>query len=365
MDLLTAWYEASTAGLGDMDVWDAHTHTGSNDPDGVVGTAPALLDALDDAGHTGAVVMPSVEPGGYPPANDRVLAEAAEADGRLIPFCRVDPKLGREALVELERCTRLGFAGIKLHPRGENFSLALPIMRDVAALAADAGWPILIHAGRGIPSLVDDVERLLDAHPDLNMILAHGGISDLGVFATRHVRHPGMFFDTAWRNAASLLAVGSRIPPDRLVYASDTPYGQPLMSAAMLVRVGRAVGYGADAFADVMGGNLRTLLGGKRPVPGWQPRVADSFDPLLIAAYSDLEAGIVQILSGRSGEEALQLASRACTVDDDHEHAALLRAVATTIDVADTATPDRRTAIRALVVASAALLTPRVAVPEL
>lgn len=347
------------------DIWDAHTHTGANDPDGVVGTAPDLLAALDAAGHRGAVVMTSQEPRGYREANDRILAETRAADGRLIPFCRVDPTVGDGAVAELERCIGLGFRGLKLHPRGENFSLALPVVADLASVAARAGLPILIHAGRGIPRLGDDVERLLDATPGLNLILGHGGISDLAQLTEAHGRFPGMFFDLAWWSSSSLLAVVDRVPPDRLLYASDTPYGSPKMAGAIAARIAIASPWSADAVAGVMGGNLLSLLAGTRPTelgPAGAPRTSE---PLLLAAYADFQAAIAQILAGGSGAEALQLAARACSVRPTAPHAEVLRAVGRTIDIADSATRDRGTAIRTMIVAASALLTPEVAVPDL
>src|SRR3954454_10756534 len=88
VDLLARARRAVPAGVA----WtDAHTHTGSNDPDGVTGSAEELLAGLDRAGVARAVVFTTAEPGGYPPANDRVVREAAESGGRLTPFVRVDP----------------------------------------------------------------------------------------------------------------------------------------------------------------------------------------------------------------------------------------------------------------------------------
>ncbi|NQV06295.1 amidohydrolase family protein, partial [bacterium] len=133
-------------------VWDAHTHTGDRDPDGKTNTAESLLAALDGAGHDAAVICPSADPAGYPHNNDRVLEEAGGSGGRLIPFLRVDPKAGDPA-AEVERCLDLGHRGIKLHPRSERFPLSHQGMDAVAAVAADRGVPLLIHAGRGIPSL--------------------------------------------------------------------------------------------------------------------------------------------------------------------------------------------------------------------
>ena len=368
MDLLTRWYTASTAHLPDhLDVWDAHTHTGEDDPDGFVGTARGNLELLDAAGHRGAVVMASQEPKGYPPANDRIAAECGEAAGRLLPFLRIDPKLGSDAVAEMERCIRLGFVGVKLHPRGENFSLALGVMSDIASIAADAGVPILIHAGRGIPALGDDVVRLLEEHPALNLIMAHGAISDLGQLVHAADALPGLFFDTAWWSTSSLLALVSGVTPDRLLYASDTPYGSPLMSGAIVARIVTEAGFDDDATRAVMGGNLLDLVDGRRPDRLRMPVRAHATvdDPFLLAAYADLQAAIAQVLAGGSGGEALQLAARACHVPERHRHHDILRAVARSIDIADEATPNRATAIRSLIVASSALLTPSVPVPQI
>jgi hypothetical protein len=309
--------------------------------------------------------MTSQEPAGYPDANDRILAEARAADGRLIPFCRVDPTLGGEAVAELERCIGLGFRGLKLHPRGENFSLALSVVGDLAGVAAGAGLPILIHAGRGIPRLGDDVERLLGRFPDLDVILAHGAISDLAQMTEGYERHPGMFFDLAWWSSSSLIALATRVPPDRLLYASDTPYGSPRMASAVTARIAQSAGWDDGTIAGVMGGNLRTLLAGTRPVPGAPPMKAQRHDALLVAAHADLQAGIAQVLAGGSGAEAFQLAARACSVPSSAPHAEVLHAVARTIDIVDSATRDRATAIRTMIVAASALLTSSVPVPEI
>jgi len=180
MELIDAWHAASATILpADTEVWDSHTRSGSNDPDGVVGTVPRLMEKLDAAGHTGAVLITSREPTGYPAANDRILKAAADAGGRFIPYLRVDPNLGAEAVAEAERCIELGAKGIKMHPRGEAFSVAHPTVAEVGRVAAAHGVPIIFHAGRGIPAIGDDVLRLVGSVEGLNVILGHAGISDL------------------------------------------------------------------------------------------------------------------------------------------------------------------------------------------
>src|SRR5918997_6051104 len=94
-ELLMPWVEA----LPSFDYFDAHTHTGSNDPDGFGVSAEELLDALAIV-DARAVVFTMHEPDGYPSANDRVLAEAEASDGRLVAFCRLDP--GADPIAEAE-----------------------------------------------------------------------------------------------------------------------------------------------------------------------------------------------------------------------------------------------------------------------
>ena len=88
-----------------------------------------------------AVVFPMHEPSGYPPANDRVMAAAADSDGRLVAYCRVDPH--DDAVAEARRCLDAGARGIKLHPRAEQFTLSAPAVRELVALAHERRVPVL------------------------------------------------------------------------------------------------------------------------------------------------------------------------------------------------------------------------------
>ena len=101
-DVLLPWFEAAWDAAGRPPLLDAHAHFGSNDPDGYGCSPEELIESLELARCRG-VVFPMHEPGGYPPANDEVIAEAAASGGRLVPFCRLDPHV--EPLAELERAS--------------------------------------------------------------------------------------------------------------------------------------------------------------------------------------------------------------------------------------------------------------------
>lgn len=353
----------------DIEIWDAHTHTGSNDPDGVIGDSRHLLTRLDEAGHSGAVIMTSRDPGGYREPNDRIQAEATASEGRLLPFVRIDPRTGDEAITELERCIDAGFVGLKLHPRGEQFSMADPVVHRAATLVAEAGLPILVHAGRGIPSLGRDVVHLLESIPDLNVILAHAAISDLSRLAPIVDDHPGLFFDTAWWSSASIAQLVSCVPPSRILYASDTPYGRPMMSATVAARVTAAAGYDHASFSAVMGGNLRALVEGRRPRYAGAPPTVPILpkEPLFTSLYADLHGGIGEILQGCDPAQALSLARLTCEVPEGHRYADTLAAIAASIDhlAATEAAGDVRGRIaRPLIAVASVALTPDQPVPD-
>src|SRR5437588_6322486 len=180
MDLLRAfepWGEVVRREVPGVELFDAHTHLGQHDPDGMKQTLKELLAVLDACSARGAFVFPMHEPEGYPPANAAVIDQALETGGRLVPFCRLDPAL--DPVAEAERSLARGAQGIKLHPRAEGFTLDHPGVRNVVALAHERTLPVLIHAGRGIPALGLHATQLAGEFPSARIILAHAGICDL------------------------------------------------------------------------------------------------------------------------------------------------------------------------------------------
>ena len=264
-DVLIEPLRRASAALPEGTRWtDAHTHTGQDDPDGVTATVDELLGALDRAGHERAVVFTTAEPGGDPPANDRVLAEAEGSGGRLVAFCRVDPNTDDPA-AEAVRCLDRGAAGIKLHPRSDAFVLSHRGVEALAALADERAVPILIHAGRGIPALGTDALNLARRFGRANLILAHAGISDIGVIAPALGDVPNMFFDSAWWQVSDLLTLYALVAPSQILYASDIPYGSGRFAAFAFLRCAREVGLGPEALAAIAGGNVERILAGEDP----------------------------------------------------------------------------------------------------
>jgi predicted TIM-barrel fold metal-dependent hydrolase len=254
------------------EVIDAHTHLGL-DEDGRSLTLAQLLAQLDDAGARRACVFPLHDPERRPAyrlPNDRVLGWAGESEARLVPFCRLDP--AEEPLAEAERCLAAGARGIKLHPRAQDFVFDGPDMEGVFAIAEAAGVPILIHAGRGLPPLAEGLINLALRHPGAVLILAHGAICDQGILTAGLADHPGVLYDTSCFFPLDVIELLARVPAERIVFASDPPYGLPATSLYMVLRVARHAGLDETATRGMLGGTMAELLDSGKLPPIAPPR---------------------------------------------------------------------------------------------
>src|SRR5919112_381655 len=367
---LLPWYERMRAEVPDPDVFDVHTHIGSNDPDGYRCTRQELVEYLEHV-NASAFVFPMHEPEGYPAANDMVATEAAASGGRLFAFCRLDPH--QAPLEEARRCLDNGARGIKLHPRAENFNLDHPALQDVFALADEHRLPILCHAGRGIPALGRHSVEVCSRYPGLRLILAHAGISDLAWIWREAPAHPNLFFDTAWWSPSDVQALFALVPPGQILMASDAPYATPAWGATMALRHGLQVGLSPAVLRELAGGQALRLLEGEDPLDLGPPAGIESLsrDPLLERVYSFLLASIGQMFNGVVPHESLALARLACDVGTDVPHGPVFESIVSLLDAhaAYEGNGDgrpRRLApgVHLIVIAAALARTPDVPLPD-
>jgi predicted TIM-barrel fold metal-dependent hydrolase len=280
-----AWEERLRADLpADLEIFDVHTHLGT-DIDGMVGRYEDLIGSMDRYGVSRAFMFCLDEPDRHPgfrAGNDRTLEFAARSEGRLIPFVRL--ALDEGPIEEARRCLDLGARGIKLHPRAQKFLLNDERLAPVFALAAERRVPILVHAGRGLPPIADALERLVDANPGAQLILAHAGIADLANLAYRFAGKRGVFFDTSVWSAIDLLSLLRLVPPEQIVYASDYPYGQQPGSLLLSLRVARVSGFDEAELRGMFAGTAARMANGEEPLEPSQPRGSDVLEQPLAQA---------------------------------------------------------------------------------
>ena len=314
---LSAHYDAEVRHLlpAGADIFDAHLHLG-NDIDGMVGDYDELARVMEHYGISRAFMFCMDEPDRHPgfrAPNDRTLAYAARSEGRLIPFVRLD--LAEEPIEEAVRCLDRGARGIKLHPRAQRFLLNDERLAPVFALAAERRVPILIHGGRGLPPIADDLARLVDAYPEAHLIIAHAGIADLDALTGHFGGQAGVFFDTSAWSPIDLLDFFRRASPEQVLYASDYPYGQQPSSLLIALRTARVAGLDDAQVRGMLAGNANRIAGGEPPLQPTEAKGSETFtQPMVLARIHQYLSMATPLLWTRQADTVgvLGLALNAC-----------------------------------------------------
>ncbi len=305
-----------------VDIFDAHVHLG-DDIDGMAGRYEELLALMDRYGISRCNMFCLDEPDrgpGFRSGNDRTLAFAARSEGRLIPYVRL--ALDEGPIEEATRCLDLGARGIKLHPRAQKFLLNDERLAPVFELAAERRVPILIHGGRGLPPIADNLHRLVDAYPGAQLIIAHAGIADLTGLAGHFAGKAGVFFDTSVWSPIDLLSFFRLVPPEQVLYASDYPYGQQPASLLISLRTARFAGMNEQQIEGMLSGNANRIANGEPPLAPSEPHGADVLaQPMTLARIHQYLSMAVPLLWLRQPDTigVLGLALNATTDRNGHQ----------------------------------------------
>ena len=265
-DLLRHHVDQVAALVPGVELFDAHTHLGFNDPDGMRQSPEELLENLQRTGARGAFTFPFHEPEGYPEANDAVLAAAEASDGLLVPFCRVDPH--DSPLAEAKRSLDAGARGIKLHPRAEQFTLDHPEVQPAdrarpRALAAGAhprrpGHPGARPARRASWRASSPTRG--SSSPTPASVTCPGSGAWPPSTPTCSSTPPGGCPQTS-------LALFSLVPPGQILFASDAPYGNTGFSAAFQLRTALVAGLSEAQIRSITSEQSLRIADGEPLVP--------------------------------------------------------------------------------------------------
>jgi hypothetical protein len=94
------------------------------------------------------------------------------------------------------------------------------------------------------------------------VILAHGAICDQGILTSRLADHPGVLYDISCFFPLDVIELFARVPAERIVFASDPPYGLPATSLYLALRVARQAGLDEQTTRGVLAGTMASLLDG-------------------------------------------------------------------------------------------------------
>ena len=244
---------------------DAHTHLGL-DEDGMTLDLETSLGLMREWDVKRALVFPLHEADrapAYRKPNDRVLEWAAASGDRLVPLARLD--LAESPVEEARRCLALGARGIKLHPRAQKFTVDDDRLDPVFALAEEHRFPILIHAGRGMPPIGEHLATVAERHPGAILILAHAAIVDQERICDLVAGRPNVFFDTSTWGVADILNLLHRVAPQQVLWATDLPYGNHLVSLALIGATLDELGASDEIRRGIFGLTLDGIIRGETP----------------------------------------------------------------------------------------------------
>jgi uncharacterized protein len=159
----------------------------------------ALLAHVGIRHHT-ALAYPH-RPGMLRFLNDHTLGLATTVPA-VIPTFTIYPEPAAGA--ETARCLEAGGRCVKVHLQVGGFDALDPLLDEAWGQLADAGTPVVLHAGAVADGSgneqwcgPDPVRRLLARFPRLRLVIAHLGTPDCAEFVRLASQHEGVWLDTA------------------------------------------------------------------------------------------------------------------------------------------------------------------------
>lgn len=198
---------------------------------------PETLEFLFSRGVTKVVALHYAHKAGMARAlNDYVAALAAQ-DARIIGLATVFPG-EPDAKQILKDAFAKGLSGVKLHCHVQCFAPDAPELHEIYEACAEAGKPLVMHAGREPASpaykcdpyalcAADRIERVLKDHPRLKLCVPHLGADEFDDYTRLLEQHDSLWLDTTMVAANYFpLDVPRRIfevRPERILYGTDFP----------------------------------------------------------------------------------------------------------------------------------------------
>jgi len=240
-------------------VIDAHAHADENEIWGWYDPPEKLIALMDEAGIDLSVVTSySDEPGPSPGLRNLERYVAAYPE-RLIGFPRIDPKFGQSSVQLLQRVIRENplMRGLKLHPVSNLVKPYAERCVDLIRAAGQLNVPVFIHCGDATPALPLQIGKAAGMCPHTVIICHLGGYFHAEEIVRVAERRTNMVLDTsscpypAWiRRAVEVLG------PERVVFASDNPAGDPISELEKI----RMLGLSRDVEQQILWKNIARLL---------------------------------------------------------------------------------------------------------
>lgn len=238
-------------------IFDAHTHIGI-DKDGEKLTAKQLIRFMDNSQINKSIIFPLDDPYDktFSKPNKVVFNSYKRYPNKFVPFFRLNPHSKWEN--EFNKCLKLGFRGIKLHPRSQKFDILDNKVTKIYEKAEENDLPVLIHTGFGTEeeNIAKKLERITNFFPKLKLILGHGAFVDLDETIKRLGKKENIIFELSTIRILDLFNLIQKIDTKKLVFGSDIPYYNPDLSLHVTIEASILANKKPKEIQKILGENI-------------------------------------------------------------------------------------------------------------
>jgi hypothetical protein len=150
--------------------------------------------------------------------------------------------------------------------------------------------------------------------------------------------HPGVLYDISCFFPLDVIELLARAPIERIVFASDPPYGLPASSLYMALRVAAHAGLDEAAVRGLLGGTVAGLFDGHGLPPVTAPRrgssIALSGRLARVYGYASLAGPAIFMGSAEQAQAMLDMALAACRDPDPGDVGEALETIAAALSAA-------------------------------
>jgi predicted TIM-barrel fold metal-dependent hydrolase len=197
-------------------------------------SSPLILKSyLQRNGVSKAVILAECGPGTNYSIDSQMISDFGKNDPFYIPFGSINPNHHKDPVAEWQHGMDIGIQGYKFYPADHDFDPFSTSMMSVYDRCEEAGQPIMFHTG--LTAQKDAMQRfinpsdyrdLVESHPNLKVIFAHGGKPNwYNEALTMALEYENVYLDTAlvppeyivrWVNFDSEIK-------HKVLFASDLP----------------------------------------------------------------------------------------------------------------------------------------------
>lgn len=205
--------------------------------------AHEVAQQVTDAGFDRAWALPYAHREGVAEGVNEWSASELAQFPSLVPGATFHPADAEFARIVERALVELRLRVVKLHCSVGQYTADDPRLEPLWRLASQEGVPIVIHAGRRGPGIaetdeIDALAPVLEAHPDLRLVLAHSGFPQVARALELMERYPNLYadFTPVWTNPIEVAAETIQRMPGRFLFGSDVP-NCPMPVADLVARV--------------------------------------------------------------------------------------------------------------------------------